>query len=216
MTDLSHYYHAYATGAWQDPVAEHMAALEDGGYDGPFHVGVVGPPERRADLLDELRWLRPPDSVTEADEGWEQVTLTPLHEYAKTHDGAILYAHTKGAYNPVDVNVAWRRVMTALVVRNWRDCLAKLDNGLDAVGCHWLTPEQYPMLVDSPFFGGTFWMATTAYLRRLPPCRMQTRYDAEMWIGLNDPTVHDLYPGWPGNYGAIPKHRRLIAGRAPA
>jgi hypothetical protein len=213
--NLTHFFHLYAAGEWRDAVAEHMAALEDGGYDGPFHVGVVGGAEQRADALEELHWLRPPDSVTEAEDGWEQVTLGPLRAHAKQQrDGAILYAHTKGAANPNTINVAWRRAMSFHVVRGWQQCADALAGGeYDAVGCHWLTPEEYPGVITTPFFGGTFWMASTAYLRKLPACAENSRHDAEMWIGLRNPRVLDLSPGWPGNYGATPKYRRLIAGR---
>lgn len=213
MTDVAHFYHLYAAGEWREPVAEHLAALEDGRYDGSFHVGLVGPPERRADALDELRCIRPPDSVIEADDGWEQVTLHPLRAYALKHPGVIIYAHTKGAANPNQINARWRRAMSFHVIVNWRTYVDQLGAGYDAIGCHWLTPDQYPGAVETPYFGGTYWMASADYLRRLPVCATTSRHDAEMWIGLADPKVLDLNPGWPGNYASVPKYRSLIAGR---
>lgn len=198
---VTHFYHLYcAEGAqWREPLAEHLWALNHAGYDGSFHVGVVGPSERRAEALEELNAIRPPDSVTEADEGWEQVTLAPLREYVQAqHTGAVMYAHTKGAYNACDINTHWRRGMTAYVVLGWRDCAKVINRGYDAIGCHWLTPREFPTQVSSPFFGGTFWMASVKYLKRLPECPSGSRYDAEMWIGLKNPKVVDLFPGWPG------------------
>jgi hypothetical protein len=46
-------------------------------------------------------------------------------------------------------------------------------------------------------FGGNFWWANANYLRTLPPLRYKDRFDAETWIGLGNPLVHDLLPGWP-------------------
>ena len=213
---VSHFYHVYASGSWREPLSEHLWALNEAEYDGAFHVGIVGPPERRAEVLDELNCIRPPDSATEADDGWEQVTLQPLREYVqRTHSGAVMYAHTKGAYNTCDINTAWRRSMTAHVVVNWRKWVTAVGKNYDAVGCHWLTPEQYPTAVTSPFFGGTYWVASVKYLRRLPECATDSRYDAEAWIGLKNPRVLDLRPGWPGN-PPFERHRygRLTASHA--
>lgn len=214
--NVTHFFHLWAAGEWRDPLAEHLAALEAACFDGPFHVGIVGTPQQRAEAIEELRWIRPPDATYEADEGWEQVTLHPLHAYAQDHDGAILYAHTKGAHDPSTINVAWRRSMSFHVVRGWRECGRQLARRrYDAVGCHWLTPQQFPRFVGTapmPCFGGNFWMARCDYVRRLTPCADSCRHDAEGWIGKGSPRVLDLYPGWPGNFGPV-RYGRLIAGR---
>ena len=75
--------------------------------------------------------------------------------------------------------------------------------GFDAVGCHWLTAEQFSSWAPqefpdgTPFFGGNFWIARCDYLRTLPEPSTRSRFDAERWIGLGDPRVLDLNPGWP-------------------
>lgn len=213
---VAHFYHVYCkTDDWRDPLAEHLAALDDAGFDGPFYVGIVGPWWRRREVTDELRWIRQPRVTCCADEGYEQVTLRRVHDYAKDANGAVLYAHTKGAHDPSTVNEAWRRSMTWDLVRGWREAVAALEDGYDAVGGHWLTPEEFPGHVDHaplPCFGGNFWLATCEYLRRLPPVGESCRHDAEGWIGRGDPRVLDLHPGWPGDFGPV-KYRRLVAGR---
>lgn len=214
--EVTHWYHLFAAGEWRDPVAEHLAALEAARYEGAFIVGVVGTAEQRQEALDELQAIRPPDRVIPAEAGWEQVTLDAAHRYADEHDGAVMYAHTKGAGRPSPFQDDWRRSMTRLVVNDWRANAALLEAGYDAVGCHWLTAEQFPGTVaDTPFpmFGGNFWLATCEYLRRLPPLAYGTRHDAEAWVGLGDPHVMDLLPGWPGT-PPFPRGRvrRLIAG----
>lgn len=211
--NVSHWYHVWAQGEWREPVAEHLDALAACGYDGPFHVGVVGAPERRAEALAELNAIRPPDSIAEAETGWEQVTLHPLHEYSQTHDGAILYAHTKGASDPSTINIAWRRSMSWHLVRNLHACKGAIEQGYDVVGCHWLTPEEFPGHVQHaplPCLGGNFWLASCEYLKRLAPCAVSCRHDAEGWIGTGDPNVLDLFPGWPGNFAPV-KYGRLVA-----
>jgi hypothetical protein len=211
---VAHWFHCYAAGEWEEPVAEHMSALDASGFDGPFHVGIVGTEEQRTEALYQLMTLRPIDSIHAADTGWEQVTLRPLRRYALKHDDAILYAHTKGAHDPSTINIAWRRSMSWHLVRGWQAAAEALDHGYDAVGCHWLTHEQFghPDGVPLPCFGGNYWMATAAYLRRLPCCPVTSRHDAEGWVGGADPRVLDLMPGWPGNFGPV-KYGRLFAGR---
>lgn len=211
---VAHFYHLYAAGEWREPLAEHLWALDAGGYDGPFHVGIVGNPAETADALCELDAIRRPDSVTRAKTGWEQVTLAALHDHARREKGAVLYAHTKGASDPSTVNVAWRRSMTHHLIRGWATAARALAR-YEAVGCHWLTPDEYPGNVGTapmPCFGGNYWVARNTYLRRLPECATTCRHDAEGWVGQLRPRVLDLTPGWPGDFAPV-KYGRLIAGR---
>jgi hypothetical protein len=171
-------------------------------------MGIVGPPDRRERT--EKAILYPHESKY-ADEGFEQVTLQWLYEYAWQNDGVVLYGHTKGASRRDYSTVGWRTVMINQVVRHWERNLLLLEDH-DAVGCHWLTVHQYTgMIANSPIFGGNFWMATTAYIRRLQAIGLDGRYRAEEWIGLADPCVVDLFPGWPGAYDK-PQNQRAIYG----
>lgn len=119
------------------------------------------------------------------------------------HDWAVLYFHTKGVTHPGEASYdRWRERMQQACVWNWRRCVEDLRRGRDACGCHWLTPEQFPGAVTSPFFGGTFWWAKAEYLMQLPPLpepTWQNRYEAESWIGRRRPypRVADYIPGWP-------------------
>jgi len=195
---IRHYYHVYADGQWSEPVDEHLAALGSITEPMTVTVGVVGSEENRTDAIRHIftRCARI-DRFVEADTGWEQVTLQRLREDLATgHNDPVVYAHTKGASDWSEINVVWRRSMTRHVVGRWRECLDHLRH-VDAVGCHWLTPEQWPTLVTTPFFGGNFWWARASYLRTLPQLQLNDRWDAEAWIGLGDPTTFDLLPGWP-------------------
>ena len=217
MSELASFYHVYAAGNWRDSVAEHLAALEDGAFTGDFHVGVIGSDEQVDAVRVELGVLRPPTSMVSAHSGWEQFTLTQLRAYARFNSGYVMYGHTKGSYNIGHFQDVWRQWMTWHVVTHWEECVEALEkHGADAIGCHWLTAEAFPgVRVDTPFpmFGGNFWIASCDYVRELPSPPLGTRHDAEAWIGLNDPKVLDLSPGWPGTwpYPHRPM-RRLVAG----
>jgi hypothetical protein len=167
------FYHCWTPGKWEQPEAEFWAALGASGFDGSVHERFEDGPS-------------------------EAATLNAVREHALVNDGAVLYAHTKGAADDSDFRVRWRHSMTNRVVVRWQEHLATLETGdVDAVGCHWLTPEAYPGMVNTPFFGGNFWMARCDYLRTLPPCPSEPRFEAELWVGRNNPRVIDLLPGWP-------------------
>ena len=197
---LHHFYHVFADGHWRTPVQEHVQALAESGFDRPITVGMVGTRGNRNGaraVIDDLCYV---ENWVEADVGWEQVTLQLLADYAAEAQGAVLYAHTKGAANPAPIQDAWRRSMMVHTIKGWKYCLQAIGSGYEAVGCHWLTKKEFPGTVEIPFFGGNYWMATCRYVRRLPPLPMEDRHGAERWIGMADepPHVLDLFPGWPG------------------
>ena len=202
---ISVYFHLYAAGAWQKPTREFLdAMLESGLADeaGYLNLGVVGPLGARLDAIDYCRSRMPTEVIAEANEGWEQVTLSALRQDAK--GDAILYAHSKGAAFPSDWNDAWRRSLILSVVSEWRENLAMLET-YDAVGCHWLTTAmtQPGMPQKFNFFGGNFWLARISVIRALPEPPVVLRFDAEAWLGMAGLTnVADRTPGWPG-YASI-------------
>ena len=200
---LYHFYHVYADGNWQPILIEHLATLKKSGLLerlGTLRIGCVGLPENRRRVWQWLEALGFPfEVVAEANTGYEQVTLQQLHQFSLSHQGWVLYAHTKAAQNDNVFNHRWRRTMAHHVVTLWPAAVAHL-NTCDAVGCHWLTSDEFKVAPDTPFpfFGGNFWWANLSYLSRLGPPDTTTRYLAESWIG-QDPLIriHDLRPGWP-------------------
>jgi hypothetical protein len=199
--ELAAWYHVWVDGDWTEPVLEHVDALHAADFTGPVYLGLVGAKfwrDAARDVFDPLD-VR---VAVEADEGFEQVTLAKVREYAIEHDGAIMYCHSKGAADATQFRAEWRRSMTRRVVSDWKANLDFLYSH-DAVGCHWLTAEQFSSWApqefpdSTPFFGGNFWMARCDYLRTLPEPSTGSRFDAERWVGLGDPKVLDLLPGWP-------------------
>jgi hypothetical protein len=192
---LAHWYHAFADGAWQAPVTEHLRAIEPIPFERKY-LGVVGTPEHRAELLPHFPgW----EVVVEADTGYEELTLNCLRNYAQDAVSKVLYMHTKGASYPHPINDAWRRNMTKLAAGQWERCVALLDE-YDVVGSYWLTPEKWGVKLIGPWpiFGGNFWWATTTHLRRLPPIVAPfTRWNSEVWVGKANPRAFCLRDGWP-------------------
>lgn len=185
---IHHFYHIYADGQWQNPVAEHIRALKMGLIDSlnTFSIGIVGSANNRNDVKKFLN-----DNsvgytlVAESETGWEQVTQIPMWEFSRNNDGVILYAHTKGSSNPSDVNIRWRRSMIYWNVIRWQDAIEKLkEHG--AYGCHWIQPliTGMPEHKQGNFmFAGTFFWTHCHLMRTWNRPALTHRHEAEGFIG---------------------------------
>lgn len=201
--NVAAFFHCWADGAWQQPLDDFRSALDRSDFPGSVHIGLVGSALNCNRVVEE--W--PEAQVVACEpEGFEAVTLNALRAYARFNSGAVLYAHTKGAATVEAFRDRWRRSMLSRVVGRWRTNLSTMEMcDADAIGCHWLTEDEYPGMFGpmtepapgSGFFGGNFWMARCDYLRRLPACEPVPRWKAESWIGIGKPRVVDLLPGWP-------------------
>lgn len=184
---IHHFYHIYADGKWKEPVSEHVRALKMGLYDNlnTFAIGLVGSAENRHAVIDYLNTEGLGYEVyAEALQGWEQVTQQKMWEFCQDNKGAMLYAHSKGASDPSDVNIRWRRSMTYWNVIRWKDCVDKLKE-YETVGCHWI----YPLLsmpehtLGNPMYGGTFYWARCELMRTWMKPPLTHRHESEGWIG---------------------------------
>jgi hypothetical protein len=192
---LTHFYHVYADGDWLKPAQDHFKALvlsELLDNLDMMHLGIVGSRENRLKVAKTL----PGVVVAEADEGWEQVTLEKLHDYCQTDDGVVFYAHTKGAWSQSILADRWRASMTHDTVTRWRDCVEVLQT-VQACGPHWIRSHMPEHREHEHFFGGNFWWARSDYVRTLDPVKTETRFQAEGWIGLKNPSVANLRLGEP-------------------
>ena len=199
---LSHFYHVYADGDWEIPATKHFEELALSGLldelDG-IYLGVVGSRENRRKVKRALRH----QVVVEAGEGWEQVTLNKLRDFCQTDDGAVLYAHTKGAWSRDELARQWRVSMTHDVVTRWRECVYALEK-VQAAGPFWLRSDMPEHSGHESFFGGNFWWARSEYVAALPSLETDHRHQAEGWIGLGKPSVKIMREGFPtgGNFWA--------------
>ena len=190
---LSHFYHVYANGDWEIPATEHFEELGVSGLLDELdriYLGVVGSRENRRKVKRALRHY----VTVEADEGWEQVTLNKLRDFCQTDDGAVLYAHTKGAWSQTELAGVWRVSMTHDVVTRWRECVQAI-NSVQATGPHWLRSDMPEHSEHGHFFAGNFWWARSDYIRTLAPVSVSNRYQAEGWIGLEKPSVKIMREG---------------------
>jgi hypothetical protein len=215
----AHFYHVWAGdahhgSAWLEPFQEHFGAMRNAAFKGDVYAGIVGGLPQRAEVMKHLRgWW--PESViaVQADEGFEQVTIEVMHQWAKAAppDTPVYYAHTKGAFRDTEMNRYWRREMDGHLIggglavqggHDWRECVDLLKT-YDAVGLHWLTRREFPAHIGTSMFGGNFWWATAGYLaglervRGTPEFPPVDRWGAEAWLGQDVPKVHDFKPGWP-------------------
>jgi hypothetical protein len=185
-------------------ITTQMAALKESGLEEAAQHFCIGVNGNEHDAFAVA--MMSPDKATVIHHGagvtTEIPTLNILRAFAQQHPGwAILYHHTKGVSTPNQQD-GWRCRMEHGCVWNWQACVRAITEGTDAAGCHWLTPEQHPGSITSPFFGGNFWWASSEHITRLPPlpeATWQNRYEAEAWIGRSvpRPRVVDFYPGWP-------------------
>lgn len=199
---LAHFFHVYCDGAWEEPLTEHVIALQQSGLAESLWVMKVGFVGADRNVNTAEAWLRERlnfDVVTRSLDGWEQETLRHVPAFARNFDGAILYCHTKGASaalvadEPHELNRQWRRSMTYDCVQRWRECHDLLETH-DVVGAHIIDKEY-----GGPYPGGNFWWSRADYINKLPPLSYESRHHAENWIGLNpDADLYDLRPGWPG------------------
>jgi hypothetical protein len=192
---LGHYYHLYADGPWRPIVFDHVDELTRSGLAAMldyFRVGIVGTEENREAVKDALPFA---EVVAEAEQGWEQVTLDKLLEESKSFDGAIFYAHTKGAWSDSELARQWRVSMTYDTVTRWEECVGALDS-VQVAGAYWLRSFEPEHAEHLNLFAGNFWWARSDYVRTLDPPRTDHRYQAEGWIGLGDPTAHNMREGY--------------------
>jgi hypothetical protein len=203
--EIHHFYHCYADGDWVVPLHEHIRALQVGGlYDhlDSFHIGFVGSDDNIAKVCDSLEVHGVRDYITcsAVAEGFEQETLDKLYDFSQDHDGAVLYAHTKGSANFAPINDPWRRSMEQKCVVEWRTAVAALEcDGKAIVGCHWImgNPEVERLVeawrnrrLNPPgldgvggMFGGNYWWTRLELLRQNCRPGRESRYAAEHWLG---------------------------------
>jgi hypothetical protein len=195
---VSAYFHLYAAGQWETPTREFLEAMVDSGLAGEarvLHLGLIGSEEQRDDAWSFCRRYVDTRIIVAQDEGWEQPTLEAMRQ--NPVGDHLLYCHTKGAAVVDEWQDAWRRSMYLSLVTEWRKCVPWLEE-YDTVGDHWLLPSP-GMPQQFPFYGGNCFWTRRSYLERLGPPAMNSRYDAEAYIGSGEGVNAQVRQGgWPG------------------
>jgi len=206
---IRHFYHLYLDGdaSWLDIAVEYADAIRAAAFPVAPAVGIVG-----ADRIPAKLWLagQPHWTVTaEAEEGYEQVTLTALQDQlpSMADDDSVLYTHAKGVWRNMPLEDQWRRSMLWHLVFGWQNCVRLLRTH-QTVGCHWRNGSHY---------AGNFWWATAGYLKTLPPIAPAVtenqRHHAELWLGLGEPLAANLVEGFPP--AGTEEGARLASGKLP-
>jgi hypothetical protein len=195
-----HFYHLYLGGEWRRIAEEHFAKLRDSAFPGDILVSLIGDPETRAAARS---WL-PYEVVQEADTGFEDVTINVLRATVKSlHSSTpVLYTHNKGTFHQIAENHAWRRSMDDYLMCAWPERVRELQ-AHDVSAWHWITsgtPDPNGNPVSQAHASGNFWWARADYLKglpQLPPLSVETRIEAEWWVGTDDPCVACASNTWP-------------------
>ncbi len=195
MKPIAIWYHAFVSGPTVDLdhglsiYQEQMLALTKCGLldaASELHIGASGGSANTC----AVAMLAPAKAVVfenAMDTCGELPTLCELQKWLPGHEGwAVLYFHTKSAqYKGNATYRAWRLCMERVVLWNWKACVKDLEDGFDAAGPHWLTPQVYPIIGNVSYFGGNFWWAKASFLATLPKVDPNgpSRWHAEVWIG---------------------------------
>lgn len=128
----------------------------------------------------------------------EKPTMKIMESWARDHPGwLVCYHHMKGCTNGKHVA---RYCMENAVIWNWRRCVADINRGYHAVGCHWLDWRKNPIPKGHRIFGGNFWWTTSDFLRSLPPLNDKVDngkyFEGEIWLGRHGGEIRivDYHP----------------------
>lgn len=162
--EVNVFYHLACMGNWQTVLHEQTQQLGKAGFQ-ELALSVLGTAEeqRTAERMLQDGGLQPRLIFGDPElSNFERPTIMAIEHYARSHEGYVLYLHSKGVSAPQDDTKAkWRRLMMQELVVKSEQCIARLPE-YDAIGVNW---REMPPISH---FCGNFWYASTGYLRKLP------------------------------------------------
>ena len=111
-------------------------------------------------------------------------------------DSYILYLHTKGIshtnVNKITYIADWTNLMLHFLVEKHSECINKLNEGYDTIGCNYIERNQY---TDKKHFSGNFWWSKSTYINKLHVLNENTgiRTYAEFWLFTENPSYYNIY-----------------------
>jgi len=111
-------------------------------------------------------------------------------------DSYILYLHTKGIshtnVNRITYIAHWTNLMLHFLVEKYSECINKLNEGYDTIGCNYIERNQY---TDKKHFSGNFWWSKSTYINKLHVLNENTgiRTYAEFWLFTENPSYYNIY-----------------------
>lgn len=194
------FYHLACIGNWKEVFMEQMSQLEQHGFEW-IDVTVLGSETDLQSVYSFFQELNVKASVIFHRSEltlFEKPALIAVQEYARQHEGYVLYLHSKGVSNPGDGSkTKWRRLMMDELVVNHEYCKMQLPQ-YDLIGVNW---RDMPPISH---FCGNFWYASTQYLRKLPDFKQyydNPRY--KIWDTINSKRLGCEF--WIGSFREMPR-----------
>lgn len=129
---------------------------------------------------------------------YEGQTLSLIHKRCQEVDIDVLYIHSKGVINANASTANWREILNHYHITEWTKCVKHLES-VEVVAVK--DPRTYGLLTS-----GNFWWSKSEHIRKLPdplasnvyipnkpehyPNSPGYRYAFELWIMLNNPSIH--------------------------
>jgi hypothetical protein len=157
----------------------------------------------------------------------EYPALTLLKELADaaTEEEYLMYFHLKGVTHGKNQGIHdWRKYMEYWTIDQWRDNVAKLDEGYDTCGTNYIHGPFYGVdgIIRSwPHYSGGFWWAKSSYIKQLEALPHPTsyvngtiskltgytidsqnhyRFDHEAWVASGNPKWFEIHRTPGGNH----------------
>lgn len=186
------FWHTYLVGDYKLIVQEQMIKLFTSGlYDGvdTIFTGIASNSINDTNwfmgLLSSYSKFKP---IVHTDTSSEKPTMRLLMNFAKEHDGHIMYFHTKAVSTVGYKNTLWRWSMDNNLIYKWKECVELLDNGVDAVG---VNLRKNTHVGYYPHFSGNAWWTTSSYVSTLDEDYL---YNKEK-LGPQNPLLVEFFIG---------------------
>ena len=130
---------------------------------------------------------------------FEYPSLNKVKTIAENNpDSNILYLHTKGIshtnINTIKCIEDWTNMMLHFLVEKHSECINKLNEGYDTVGCNYNSGnDSIPK-----HFSGNFWWSKSTYINKLHLLNENhdNRAYAEFWLFTENPYYYNIYSSY--------------------
>ena len=130
---------------------------------------------------------------------FEYPSLNKVKTIAENNpDSNILYLHTKGIshtnINKIKCIEDWTNMMLHFLVEKHSECINKLNEGYDTVGCNYNSGNDS---IPKHFFGN-FWWSKSTYINKLHLLNenQDNRAYAEFWLFTENPYYYNIYSSY--------------------
>ena len=218
MTQIKVVYHVTDLLGWEIITNEQMFLLETSGLmdNAEIYMNLHYNEESFNDLKiayndrPNIHWIFRNDVVPDDREVPSAILMKELAD-SNNDECYMLYLHQKGITHQNVHNwhgrqeaetKYWRWLMQYWSIERWQDCIAKLQEGYDRVGC--LYSESIPW---APSLGGTIGWTTASFLRKCNKFQLPSKlnfvsqihpsskvhWDVEQWWGANGAHHYSFY-----------------------